>query len=355
MKNTNSGLANQPAATTFSVSDVQIAHDGPNTTTVQDAIEEVIVGEVEACSTPEAEAVAPYGFHALFEALHRAYDEHRPLVLSPDDIWLTIAQGLAACVNRDPERYRSAFVSHEGKAQIVIRRDGFVMGDFANEWASCFPEFSERIREYIGDETQSLILSDFTTTGPVEKAASEIVLMDTVQAYFEYEVWTKCGIPSITLLGSPEDWQTVIDKTRGLARFGGMEFWLDEIYPVVDEFAAASRGNIDLDFWQNIYKGEDGSGSMTADGHLLKLVPFLNGSGQKYVNPAFAGGTVDVSELPQALSCVPFIWDYYGERFDYQFLAGHVAIGYDEETGALRPLIGWAVRPAPQSIEVTGR
>ncbi|WP_272427393.1 DUF4419 domain-containing protein [Polyangium jinanense] len=33
--------------------------------------------------------------HALLGAVHLAFAQHRPLVLSPDAVWLTIAQGVA--------------------------------------------------------------------------------------------------------------------------------------------------------------------------------------------------------------------------------------------------------------------
>lgn len=315
------------------------------------ALETVLNGKVESCSMPGHSVVQPYGFHAVIETLHRAYDEHRPVILSPDDIWLMVSQGFAACVNQDPERYRACFVSHDDKKEIRIRRDDFVMGVFDNDWRGCFPEFSARIREHIGDENHRLIASDFSTTGDLERAASEVVLMDTVQSYFEYVVETRCGIPSITLLGTSEDWQKVVSKTSALARFGGLDWWLNKAVPVVEQFARAASGHVDVAFWQGIYKGEVGSGTLTADGHILLLLPYTkDSSGNTQQNPFLTGKSrwgLESSELPQALSCVPFVWEYHGKRFDYQFLAGHVGIRHEQVSGSLRPLVGWAVRPNP--------
>jgi hypothetical protein len=44
---------------------------------------------------PGRDVLAPDGVHPLLGAVGRAFAEHRPLVLSPDAVWLTIAQGLA--------------------------------------------------------------------------------------------------------------------------------------------------------------------------------------------------------------------------------------------------------------------
>jgi hypothetical protein len=52
---------------------------------------------------------------------------------------------------------------------------------------------------------------------------------------------------------------------------------------------------------------------------------------------------------------VPFAWHYRGEELDYQFLAGVTAISQDADTGAIRPRVGWAVRPTPTSEPRNGR
>ncbi|GGM87432.1 DUF4419 domain-containing protein [Dactylosporangium sucinum] len=40
---------------------------------------------------PDRPVLAPDGVHPLFGAVARAFADHRPLVLSPDAVWLTIA------------------------------------------------------------------------------------------------------------------------------------------------------------------------------------------------------------------------------------------------------------------------
>lgn len=351
MSQSQSSVVNS-SGVTFAVSNVQSDGDAVRRTDLRSALEKVLAGKVESCSTPGASVVDHHGFHALFEAVHRAYDEHRSLVLSPDDIWLVVCQGFAACVNQDPEAYRSKFVAHDGKETIIVRRDEFVMGAFDNDWRGCFPEFSARIREHVGDQTHGLIVSDFSTTGDIERAASEVVLMDVVQSYFEFVVYTKCGIRNVTLRGTPDDWDSVAAKTRALLPFGGahLEAWLKAAIPVVEEFAKAARGEVDLDFWEELYKGRDSSGGIYANGYILRLFPYVRDSrgGALKANPLLSGGSswgISVSSLPPALSCVPFIWDYLGTKFDYQFLAGHVAVDYDESTESYSPVMGWAVRP----------
>jgi hypothetical protein len=47
---------------------------------------------------------------------------------------------------------------------------------------------------------------------------------------------------------------------------------------------------------------------------------------------------------------VPFVWEYLGKEYDYQFLAGVLTIEQDKDSRAIRPRIGWAVREAPRLI-----
>jgi hypothetical protein len=57
----------------------------------------------------------------------------------------------------------------------------------------------------------------FSTTTPASRTASQLVLMDTFQRYFDYEVVCICGIPEITLAGTPEDFR---DSRRRVEVYG---------------------------------------------------------------------------------------------------------------------------------------
>lgn len=345
------------AKRTFDVARVDRNTEALRTKTTQSVFGKLLQGDVESCSNPNAMLVDPYGFHGLVEVAHRAYEDHYGLVLSPDDIWVTIAQGFAKLVNQDPEAFRSKFVTHTGKKEIRIRRDQFVMGNPNNDWQGCFGDFSDAIRGYIGDEKHGIFVSDFTSTGPIQKTISEIVLMDTVQAYFEYVVETRCGIPFVTLRGSVEDWKKVAKKVRDLGQFGDLAWWLDELHPIMDQFVAAASGQVDIAFWNDLYKGEEGSGSIDMSGWILKLLPLTKKGWTEewHRNPLLGtkngvsrrdyNSGVTNSNLPGSLSNVPFIWDYLGQKFDYQFIGG--IVGYSQSGDTLTPEMGWAVRPKP--------
>lgn len=302
---------------------------------------------IEACSDTQHPVIAGVPFHPLYAAAYRAFMDHRPLTLSPDMIWLAIAQGVAQHINNNAEVLRKTFVQHQGKAKIVVRRDDFVKGG-VNPWPEAFEAFSLGILEHVGAETHRKFVAQFSTTGPAEKAANEIVLMDSMKAYFELVLMTRCGIPSITLEGTVDDWKLLEQKVQELsAIIPG--WWMKHLQPICSHFVKAASGSADPTHWQNIYKWKSQSGDDSNDGWLTYLLPYVkdhSGAVTK-INPFGSGGFytgISTSDIPSGLSACPFKWDYLGHIFEMKFLAGFVAATQDPQDLAVRPLIGWAVQ-----------
>ena len=347
---------------TFTVSQVRPATEPLPVIPYHQAATEFLGGQVESCSQYHGQLVGGVRFHPLIEALHWAFATHRPISLSPDIIWLTLTQGLAHHVNANAEQLRHHFVRHEGKLKITVRRDDFVKGSPENPWPEVFTEFSTAIREHIGD-AHDLIVAAFSTTGPVERAASEVVLLDAMQAYFTYEVYSYCGIPSITLEGTAVDWQSIANRAQEFKRFG-LGWWVDALRPILDQFVAAANGMIDRTFWDSIYKweGSNGSGeSPYVSGWALKLFPYLSPmkddfSGERQPAPSFTrnpwmtrspsrGNGPAPSRFPRLPARAPFLWKYdpHGKDYEMEFIGGLMGVRQDPQMLTLRPEIGWAV------------
>lgn len=298
--------------------------------------------------------------HGLLAAIQLAFDAHLPLVLSPDDIWLCIAQGFAAHVNAHAEELRERFVQHQGKVQLTVCRNDFVRGSPANDWPGVFAELSDQISAHVGRK-RDLVVADFSTTGPIERAASEIVLFDALQAYFEYNVRSTCGIPQITLLGTSDDWLSIRRRVEVFTEFN-LADWTRALLPVLDQFVAASRGAVDRAFWQSLHKYQSMSGDIFVTGWVNTLFPYLrahdDGTGKllprwnSHVTdwqrgmgfPVYGGPERD--DFPLGLSTAPFTWEYHGKTIAMAFLGGFVGVSQDQATGAVRPAIGWAVGEA---------
>jgi hypothetical protein len=293
-------------------------------------------------------------------AVHVAFAEHRPLILSPDDVWLCIAQGFGLHVNENAEQLRGRFVHHQGREIIRVVRNEFVKGSSENDWTGVFTEFSDQIANHIGKQ-RDLVVAAFSTTGPIERAVSEIVLMSAMQRYFDYELQSLCGIPSITLLGTTDDWRSIRARAAVLAEYD-LGWWAEALLPVLDQFVAASDGHVDREFWQSIYKVRDESGGPYISGWIGVFFPYVMHSSElvsnrRYIERWKGSFEEDSSDealisdmLPNGMSGAPFIWEYLGTDIAMEFLGGFVGVSQDLETQAVRPAIGWAVRDASVKV-----
>jgi hypothetical protein len=360
--------------TTFAVDDVPLGTSLLPTERLKESVEKLLRTPVEACDSYTAQVVEQPGFHPLIAAADLAYRGHFPLVLDPDVVWLTIAQGFARHVANHAEKLRPRLVPHEGKRKLEVRRDDFVRGSAENPWPEVWPVFCEQIRESIGAEAHALVVCDFSTTGPTERAASEVVLMDVVQSYFAYTCYSGCGIPVVILDGTVGDWEKVRDRIGRLVRFD-LAWWTDHLGPILDEFIKAAKGDPTPSFWKQLYKKVNGSGGPFLSGWLVRLLPYLKRREARSRVPGddrtsrHTAWRTDLRNflldlpldggdrmfgptheyLPSSVSQVPFRWHYRGESFDYQFLAGVLGVSQDSATRAVRARVGWAVRPVPSS------
>lgn len=227
---------------------------------------------IEAMWKPSRPLIACEGDHALLSAMRTAFYEHLPLRLSPDAIWLTLARGFALHVNLHAEALRHRFVRHAGKEKLVVTRPDFFPG-MDNPWEEAFSAFAGQIDAHTGGAS-SLLEADFSTSGPLERAVSQLMAMETFQAYFEYMMMCGCGIPEITLTGTVEDWRHLREKTNRFTDYG-LETWIAALDPVLAEFERAKRGEVDPGFWQSMFRYRSGSGPAVMTGWANVLFPYI--------------------------------------------------------------------------------
>jgi hypothetical protein len=303
--------------------------------------------------------------NAFVAAVHTAFANHYPLVLSPDQLWLVIAQGFAFHVNANAEKLRKKFVNHEGKKTIEIWRDDFVKGSPKNPWGEALDDFSEGIRRNVGDKTYDLLTPVFSTTGPIERAAANIVLMNTFKDYFACSLVGICGIPEVTLKGTPEDWNLLREKALFLGQFD-LEWWMDELKPILDQFVDAASGKVDLEFWRRIYKLHEAYAVQRINGWVVNLFPYIEDGTKK--NPCLGQwmtiplnkkrkvskskySSIDIDEdglesdlFPPGIASTPFVLKFLlGKEYNMVLFAGFMAATQDPETLAIHPEIGWGV------------
>ena len=289
-------------------------------------------------------------FHALLEAVHIAFSEHRPLVLSPDAIWLVIAQGFSDHVKENAAALKASFVRQQCQKSLNVRASSFTRTGFAGAIA----DISTLIRQETNAVVHDALVCNFSTTTAEIRTASEIVLMDTFSKYFKYGV-TICGIPRITLEGTREDWETMRARLEVLATYE-LEWWVERLRPIFDEFVLAAEGRPTPHFWRAIYKPKEAYGGDVITGWIADLFPYLGPESRKMRNPLLnkkrhnwalkaeegmrpSPAGVGLSTVPSGLCKVAL--DVSG--IDADLVAGFIGVRQSADDFALAPVIDWFV------------
>jgi hypothetical protein len=289
-------------------------------------------------------------------AVHLAYNGHRPISLSPDMLWVLISQTVGRSIEAAADESRRFCVDHPGRLTIeTTPLAGALVADGSNEpWHAVLDRVLRQARRYT-QPSLDLLVPRFSTTGPIERTAFEIISLASIQPFFRFRLTTtSCGIPAVTLEGEEEDWQTLAHRLEGFRGLVPAER-LVRMQSALAKLGAAAGGDVDKEFWRSIYRvGPRGPcRSHDAEGWVLSFLPPRTSARR---------GSAGRSELASGpvcgLSAVPFRWVERGEngsirrRRSMELLAGFVGVAQDA-TLRLRPEIGWAVRQRSESGDET--
>ena len=323
-----------------------------------DAIARFLMGDYKVmdskrkyvASSFKDDSIIYLGPDAMFKCIVKAYAEHRPLTLSPDAVWLSICQVFSQHVNDNAARLRGKIAGHDGKLSLVVRTERDLLMEDA-DWGTIISGFSDQIAWNTRRDISSTVTDGFSTTGPAERIASGITLMDAMKPYFEYVVVRiSCGIPSITLTGTTDDWKAVKRRAKKLKGYG-LDPWIKELLPILDEFVTASEGRPDARFWSGIVmqsrpdRLRGGACSpekpTVLDGWFLTLFPY-----DKDCNRAVR--VTNLSKMKPEMVRVPFryldIDASAVKETPMELWAGFIGAVEDSKTFGLTPKIGWMVR-----------
>ncbi len=276
----------------------------------------------------------------------QAFKDHRPVVITPDLIWMMVLLGFSTHINQNPEEYRHLFVDHDGKKPLCIvgaDRDPSVLSR----------QFCDLIEKNIKDEQLAgTLCRPFSTSEDDDITAFHMSLMSTEQEYFDYYVLMS-GIPSVTLEGTPEDWRDLKERFDYLRKYD-LEWWVDALSPVLEKIEMTAScndpGEVDKTFWRGIvkyYTHGEGSGSVPElNGWITNLYPYV-WHGKLVRNKYFVTGNLSDSAsysrgfnpavLSPSVAKVPIVCD----EVKVLYTAGFLGARQDPHTLALRPLIGW--------------
>ena len=299
--------------------------------------------------------------NACFEGFLTAYDNHYSLVLSPDMIWLLISQGISTHINMDDnaEKLRERMVDFDGQKELIVVLGRDVL-EYEEDWNWIIQAFSDSIDRNMKSQFSDLMVCNFSTTGTLERITSQIGMMESVRKYFKYTMLLRgCGIPDVTLLGTPDDWKDIRSRIKRLDDLD-LGWWREMLEPVLDEFVNASEGKVNKEFWLDMVNkyaeagpGVRGCGAVVDlpaqyNGWFTVFFPFSEEKDNSYSSSTHvirtpktvSHNTMVCSEIKKA--DVKYI--KLDEILNLELWAGFIGMEMDWESRTLKPAMSWMVR-----------
>ena len=266
----------RPAGIHFAVQDVPVADSLLPTVFVPDAIRRILNSDFLFIAEEQKNEQVSTAIisHNLVATIHEAYRSHRPLVLSPEAIWLTISQGVSIHIDMKIDSLEHIIFEKNKPSSISLRNDELTKG--SADWQKLIRGMSEKVQEYAKDDVYNFFVPHFSTTQPAHQVAFELSLLNSFKKIFKYNAYTLCGIPSITLRGEKEDWIKIKNRLPYLNQLG-LKHWNESLSPVIDEFINVYDGKIDTKFWSQIYKDDFEYDRLYITGWIIKFYPYLGG------------------------------------------------------------------------------
>lgn len=312
---------------------------------------EWIAGELGASAPADH---GPSG-HAFLDLFLKAWNEHRPVRLTPDAVWMFLLDNYRDVVRDDPERVRADLVLHaSGKVPLVAVLDPSVLGELQRRetWEGITRQLLDSMnRHTVSDRHQSMQL-DFSTTTPTRALARRIRTLDAYQDFFGFYGGVTCGIPTVHLEGVPEDWKRLRESVQAL-RIAPTTLWIDGLQPVLDAFVATAEGHPPADFWSSFVRfvpAEPDCGEIDhMDGWITRLIhsPFRDTPSSKPDSGRTRPAEIPRFRLPMAAPADHGHVEFTmllpsGGRRSFYLASGFTGV-HQDRSGTLSAEMGWAV------------
>ena len=293
-----------------------------------------------------------YGFNT-------AHNNHYPIRIKPDDIWLLIVQAFSNHVNANSEELRKMFVNFDGKTTLIVE---YPLSSIQEVDKKALENFNEQINsqmvEYLGEDLINILTSDFSTSTYDLKIISKISIMGAFKKYFDYEMdLCGCGIPYLILEGTAEDYKKIIEKANKLKKYE-FDWYIDRILPHISKMVEAKEGKIDKEYFKNMIQKEeiteasyDLSGMYEGDkkfeylsGWFLEFFAYYK-EGERNIDNKIR--VRSFKYLANQMLIVPFkIKDLvHNKEYDMKYRVGFVGCEQNDKN-EVSPEQGWLVSPS---------
>lgn len=315
---------------------------------------------VRATAVPSnsADYALSLGTNPLLEAIHLAHTHHLPLTLSPAMVWNCILQGVGIHARVTNKSIVASKFTNIDKWSETIPVDGYD-GGVTFSWETAVSDLSKAVAGRIREDYQDHLFPELSQMTLPELTCWSSALSNPYTTQRKHLLTTGSrdrGVAEVGLEGAYEDWALLCDHVFQLLKdvHYDLDWWVDSLRPILDQFVVAADGEPDPGFWSRIYKAVRLSGEKRdpfIHGWINVLFPYLETSkGQFVVNDwPYKLKTKRLWEaptsvkFPSGLTSLPFCIMQGSRQYNFTFVSGLMGVTRDTHTRGMRPGLGWAV------------
>ncbi len=331
---------------------------------------------------PESEHKPIGAASSLFlNTVHYCFTNHHPLGIRPEALMWMVLHEIGICVRQNPETYRYLFTDSAEKKLIDVQVNDIDIAQFdqAEAWATGIGLLHKGLESQMPSDLLKFMLPEISTHDLASQTASIVAVLDAASPFYDMLMRVCCGIPSIRLFGTPEDYDNILSACTKLSGYFSehLGLYFKNLLPVLQEIAdtVAGRKEVDNFFWASIYNHYSGSGVDDMDGWITSFVNYKFHTGTPYPKPENLydwkvnlkrqyGEGIHREDIPAHLSSVPFVLNYgknhghqstgefagrnfkadnggNGANFDCRLVGGF--LGVDDVDGFATPVLSYSV------------
>lgn len=288
--------------------------------------------------------------NGVLDSMFYAYNTHINLVLRPDDIFSTIRLVMARVLQKNPRilREKCDLPTNFPKPTMFTQTTSMNLSD--SDYTHMTQQFTEFTNKY--PKISTLIdqyTPRFSTTTPIDIFINHLAIMNTFDQLYNYQIEDLCGIPSVTLLGTKEDWIALRDGCIFVKEFSHISdhfnIWHAALHLTLNKFIDAFDGNIDTIFWNKmcVYKHIGTSewcngGDGIIAGWAFVFSPFHD---NKFVLSSMENIYIGVAPREKIYGCyvsVPVVFKLpNGDIYDCKIHGGSFGAKLDETVESTKP------------------
>ncbi len=271
-------------------------------------------------------------FHTNYlEYLHKAWEGHYGIVMTPDIMWHTLLSEIVALVAENPTAYADMFTTTPDKKQslFIQSQDPSVMP---------LPALVDLLRNIVPTNAD-LFLPEFSTTTNRSKLCRYASFADLVSPFYTYHTYA-CGIPYIDVQGTDEDWQRVKDSWCQISvRF----YQRHGVYVMLvgERLAQLCREKHNPDFWRDMFRMD-----VCGSGHQYQIKGWF--SDELFCRHPKNDTLSFVENFPTHLARVKY--QDLSSKQNYELVAGLLCSELDGD--CLIPDFGQIVYHRPEQVKV---